>query len=539
MNINIRIIICIILCLFATPVFADIHYLATTGTDSGTCTSGAPCLTLQYAFTQLTGGDTLTIADGTYAQTGSAGNDNKVTDANKPPNGPGTGSGDARFTVIKATNEGQVTISGATPFLNITGSEPTYIKFEGILFTGSGSSGDNRYIMTVSSEFNSYWYFRRCGFYRTGTGGASTIWLNNDYLLFEECYFYGRGRYGLSFRPSSSYNIVRRCVARLDDATGGGYPIAGFMAYEGDYIEWQNSIVIDMDRDLWSDYSYCLGGFATHVQGDGDGTSYNFYRGCIVLNNDFGYKSGADYATAGFAFFGDQNTCTNLTWSNCIAWGNQGYGMSGGGVNNTVDNCTVGEIHDAESTVGDCFRGFSDTGDAITDSIAYSCRRYGLYSSSGNDYNCVNGNGTDYSGTSEGAHDVSSSPLTGGLTYLPRIEAASTLATAGSGGGQIGATVLYQYGTDGTFYGEDGYNTLTETSLWPFPYEDTMRTHMRAYSNGSADGTRGFCATGQSLSRYIWEYLGSACPEGMCTATTPPASSSGSAGFSMSGGRIY
>ena len=66
---------------------------------------------------------------------------------------------------------------------------------------------------------------------------------------------------------------------------------------------------------------------------------------------------------------------------------------------------------------------------------------------------------------------------------------------------------------------------------------------MRAYSytgttyNGTSStlsGARGFCADGQTLSKYIWEYLGNTIPTDIYgnsssepTDTTPPASPSG------------
>jgi outer membrane protein OmpA-like peptidoglycan-associated protein len=52
----------------ASPAAAATRYVDDTGANSGTCTNqGAPCLTLQYAVTQATAGDTIDMAAGSYA----------------------------------------------------------------------------------------------------------------------------------------------------------------------------------------------------------------------------------------------------------------------------------------------------------------------------------------------------------------------------------------------------------------------------------------------------------------------------------------
>jgi hypothetical protein len=60
-------------------------------------------------------------------------------------------------------------------------------------------------------------------------------------------------------------------------------------------------------------------------------------------------------------------------------------------------------------------------------------------------------------------------------------------------------------------HGEPGYNTDTGEPLWPFPFEDVIRNDMRTYQ-GPPLGTRGFCADGQTLTNYIWSYLGTLAP---------------------------
>jgi len=145
-----------------------------------------------------------------------------------------------------------------------------------------------------------------------------------------------------------------------------------------------------------------------------------------------------------------------------------------------------------------------------------------------NDYNCLYNNTNDYGGgitagsnsiCSENSNAIDPADGTPGngtaaLKYLTRIEDGSDLDGAASDGGDIGPTILKKIGVDGTFYGETGYDTETTENLWPWPNEDIIREHMRAYSydNGNLTGARGFCADGQTLSKYIWGYLGNDVP---------------------------
>jgi hypothetical protein len=81
---------------------------------------------------------------------------------------------------------------------------------------------------------------------------------------------------------------------------------------------------------------------------------------------------------------------------------------------------------------------------------------------------------------------------------------------------------MKKIGVSGTLYGESGWNTVTSENLWPFPYEDRIRSDMRAVS------ARGFCADNQTLTKYIWQYLGNTIPSdiygsgGTSPDTTPP-----------------
>ena len=106
-----------------------------------------------------------------------------------------------------------------------------------------------------------------------------------------------------------------------------------------------------------------------------------------------------------------------------------------------------------------------------------------------------------------------------------------------------GALVLKQYGTSGTRWNQAGYDQITTVDLWPWPYQDTIKSVFREANNVPAgnspaanDKFRGFAANGTALyggaitlTSYIWEYLGVACPPTACVtyAVTPSSSANG------------
>ena len=79
----------------AVTVQATTYYVATTGSDSNSGTSGSPFLTIQRCIDTVEGGDTCTVADGTYTDTDGNGIVGYITGANGTAGAPIT---------IKSTN---------------------------------------------------------------------------------------------------------------------------------------------------------------------------------------------------------------------------------------------------------------------------------------------------------------------------------------------------------------------------------------------------------------------------------------------------
>jgi hypothetical protein len=133
-------------------------------------------------------------------------------------------------------------------------------------------------------------------------------------------------------------------------------------------------------------------------------------------------------------------------------------------------------------------------------------------------------------------------PSINGLLYPVRIETGSALTTAGSGGGQIGATILKRIGHDGDFNGMPGWNVEQPADLWPWPYEDWIKAELAAMpatlgGKAMSSPTRGVAAAGNdawgnpiTLTRYIWQSLGNKIPDsiyGTSSDTVAPTAPTG------------
>ena len=199
---------CCMLCLLTLFLSSNGHAATRT-----MCSSGCDYSTLSSAFSGMSSGDILHISAGTYS-----GSSNNITSAQKPPNGPGTGSGDDRFTIIRGAGAGQVKLPSFDCYT--TPTSMSWIKFENLEWTGengpvmSGTSSANRSIHHL--------VFKNCG----SNGAFSTS--NSQYMLFEDCYMTGNANYNY-ITYDGDHNIFRRCIARKD-ATSGSMPMAHFIS---------------------------------------------------------------------------------------------------------------------------------------------------------------------------------------------------------------------------------------------------------------------------------------------------------------------
>jgi len=489
---------------------------------------------LRAACAGISAGDTIIIRDGTYS-----GSNNYMDDSHLPPSGS-TGS----YTTIKAEHDGMAIFPDG--FLRMQSNiSRSYIRIEGI----------KSLYKTEILSWN-HCKFLRCAFTHETSGQSDDpvfgIGDQCSYILLEDCWAWGAGRYKFLAYGASAGNthhiIFRRCVTRFDRVNSYS-PMANFSIYRANQVALQNCIAIDGDQDqFWVAYEERGGAFYTH-----HGSQDTIINGCIVLN----HKS--------YGFGGAPNS--GLSVNNTVVWGaSQGSWMrcDQGITSTTFSGLTLGHMRSVTGVQSQQAYGILTWGGSITLGINnsiltdinanYAMDGYELLSN----YNTLYNNNANFSssGGPAGANDYCSNnsnaidPLDGSpgngiasLKYLPRVETGSNNDGTGSNGVDRGATILYKIGISGTYYGETGWNTVTSDPLWPWPNENRIRTDMRAYSytgttyNGTSStlsGARGFCADGQTLSKYIWEYLGNTIPTDIYgnsssepTDTTPPASPSG------------
>ncbi|MCK9295284.1 MAG: right-handed parallel beta-helix repeat-containing protein [Desulfobulbaceae bacterium] len=464
--------------------YAAIYYISPTvngGSDSGDGSQGKPWATFAYAFSKMTSGDTLYIMDGTY---------------NQQLNNMPSGTDPSNPTRILAQNPHKVTIDGQGSINPIRISGKSYVELDGIRVknanTGTSYLND---VMVI--ENCSYITVRRSGFWQAGTymHNLPVKISGSSYCLFEDVWVFGRGRYCL-MDFQGHYNTFRRVVARWDSGTYVGQPNAGISIYNSHHELIENCIVIDSNEQKVQPSHSGIAIYA-HLTAPTNIT----FRGNIILNN----RRSSPTATKIVGMVVDPGPeagmyANDIDIKDCVIWSNDS-GLSLSGLGNEVghpirlDHSTIGK-----SGVGDgLYQGSNYRGTILTNSLITDNFQYGVNNNSGADQmainyinNSMNAVG-EYKNATCSSGCLSSSPFEeGSLKYLPRIEAESSLSMADMNGSNIGANIEKRYVN----------GVLTAESLWPWPYEDWIQEDMREIS------TRGFCADGQTLTKYIWVYLG-------------------------------
>ncbi len=482
----------VLLLIAAVPVFAGTYYISPDGNDtSGDGTSAAPWKTSTKAFTVARGGDTVIWKDGTYTHSG--GNISN----------PVSGSAGS-YLVLKAESDGGAILKGYSEAITL--DQRSYIQIEG--FTIKDGNGSHAVYVTDSHHIKFFRLGIKNGvrwnaqygnvFELSGQNGTGT----KDCLL-EDVWISGAMRYGILLGGTAGFterNVLRRCVVRFD---GGGSPephagISNYGATSG--IDGarnnvlQNCITIDFNAADGSGEGVYAGFYNPHAS-----TNIDYY-GCIALKTrERGWLLNEDAGSNGNDMF------------NCIVWAPTNDAIAGqrsqsGG--STIEQVTVGAAGGS---------GIISYNGAVA--TVRNCLFYG--NAGGNSGSLTQEFNHFWNNTVSGTNALSSNPS---LKYITQIETNSTAYQSGKNGATRGATVLKRYGTSGTLHGESGYDTLTADDLWPFPYQQRIKD-LFAEADGNSNmpnnnEQRGFAASGMTLTKYIWEFLGVSDPNPSDTTDT-------------------
>lgn len=522
----------------------------------------------------LNGGGTLIIRNGVYQGT-DADFMNAFEGGALPPAGTAT-----NFTTIIAEDPGQVIFDGrgqtkkmihlAGNWINpdwpehYVGPEPQeYIAIRGIHVNDTLRSGifisNAQYVKLIDVAVSDSGRNADCNFQGNGSGGrcgSTNIYIRrSNQILMEDIYTWGHARYQVSFRKSLN-SVARRVVSRVDGYMGLE-PVGALMTYCSRNVDWQNAIVVDSNSEkFWARHTYMAASF-TFAASDCKGyPKDNTYHSGISLNNSLPFSSMNDeYEPEHYNY-----VVNSIGWGDRVAKDNHGHSGALNYIGSygpmKVDQVTLGQF-DAAPRDGYVYFYHRINPLRISNSIIYRAGWDGTqvnprglmgFASSELTFNHVNFFENGYTALAPSSGNYGSrvyynsslalDPRTHGLSYLPVIESGSVLDSAGESGKRVGARIENRLGRSGTFMGEPGWNTLTTHSLWPYPHEDLIQTKMGNYQytgptqSDNVDavgpvetlsGARGFAAPGTalyggpiSLTSYIWEQLGSPCPQEIC-----------------------
>lgn len=463
----------------ASAAQATTYFISPKGSDSATGLAGAPLRTFARAWQKVISGDTIVVADGTYS------------DASPPPGKSGLL---AHPITVRAENPG--------------GAKLDLLAFRGnsnLAFVGFRIAGEQQAVGIVSDgpgKPSHHLTFQQIGFScapdALNNGACFSLSDGTHHVLLEDSWGWGGGRYtvmcygGPGGNPANTTcdnNTFRRLVLRMGPAkSSSGNPQAAITLYYASGNLLEN--VVAIDGLAASDTSNSAFYITAHAPPPG--SSRNRYFGVVALNNQ-GVGLWLDCQRA---------VCSDLEVRDSVFWASSTHAVAIAGGTCTgvvIDHATLG----ASGGQGSGYLNYRCDGATLTNSAMQRNGGFGARQSPKGEgstpiahHNGYFGNrGGARTNLERGAGDLESDPR---LLHITRIEASSPYKKAGTPG-DIGANVVNRY--------QNGQPT--STPLWPWPFEDRLRAEM------CADVTRGFCGSGKTLTRYVWEYLGNPIPAGI------------------------
>lgn len=454
------------------------------------------------------------------------------------------GGDETQYTTLIAEDPGQVIIDGdhAVRTIHVFGSYPHPDWSTG---TGSSFDGNTSYfaikgLVLINSAYEALKieYSHHVKLVDIGIGPsakgessyANVYIYQSRYVLIEGLYAWGHGRYKIQFQRSSE-GVVRRSIVRIDDYDGNR-PLGGYLSYCSRNITYQNNIMVDSDQsNYWMNHYEITNAFGVAATDCYDWPRGIEFKRSLSINTHMGLMK-ADV----------RNTDEIVLWENIVGWDmkpDRQAGGTGGGVPilSGVANTNTNKV-----TIGDVLLNGGDGADfylysRIKDSIVQNSIFYRLgwdgqditdrgemVRNSATRFQFANNNVHGFIGGMEQASPIEETgtmnhdPEFKYVTMLPRD---SQLRTLANDGGRMGAEVMTLLGQSGTHYGDDGFDIETHLPMWPLPIEEIAHQHMSAFRLSGVDrngeepgitGERGFALPGETLTNYIWSYLGNPPP---------------------------
>ena len=477
----------------STPETGLLYYLSKTGNDDNDgVTVDSSWASFSYAWNVLQPGDTLLVRDGTYDETLSP---------------TVSGTADLPITILAENRGGAViqkTQDGSAISITSTSAQTiAYITIDGFIARSKGEFS----AISVNSTDNIAEELMTNNIIIRNTGAFGSANQSNTVVfaiartrdsLFEDMWSSGFGRKSVQLYGSTRVT-VRRLVARYDYWDGAGYkpndPRIGFAVYNTTEGIYENIIVLDSAPDPVGRNSASKAGFA--IEGNLTstaniiGASGNQWRGCLSLDND---RTGL-YSSGVSTGINDDNTIENF-----ISWGSTtGMVIHAYTTNSTITSGTIGN----NSSIGVRINNDNVSNTLFEKLFAIDTGSYPFFIAGQGGYYGVDTVFQNNSAISIGSGSEIEPEFAPALSYLvdPTIV----------DGKERGGVMVNRY--------QDG--VLTSNPLWPWPNEDLIHQHLcnsddllsTSRVNGNGAGWEpAWCASGKTLTYYIWEYLGNSIP---------------------------
>ena len=377
--------------------FATTRYVAITGVDSGACSSpAAACRTIPYGVSQMVGGDTLIVGNGTYTEPNAI---REVPSGNPGPDGLPRTADDVYTTVRAATDFGVLIDGSGWPDTWVYGVrlyEKQFIEVRGFKIystqanenSGPISIGSSNHIKIIRNGFG---YAGVTGNVPPRAPGRTPTTCSSRRTSRSAA-----ARY-MFLNYWADHTVFRRNVAR-NDYWIGTLQAAAFTNYDSVRTVWQNNIAIDSNTGCCPGHSGLYAAFFNENKEDHAPDTSQEFHGNIALNYKSIYGAHLDWVTSGTRHLSD-----NLWWdSNGGYCGEQGDGLVASWP--LVTHITSGShAGDYDPPNGGCMRGTgfainNDLANSVTDSIFVDNESFGVAGYVNGNYDAYFGNGAPYGG---------------------------------------------------------------------------------------------------------------------------------------------